>query len=264
MYLHVPFNDALWSISTEMQFYLVAPFAYALFSKFISNQKCAVIAIILIILTVGFFKIGIYLSFYSQITNQIQYAFTYWYAPLLTNLDIFLCGFLINPVIQYSKNQSIKPYLRILAVILLIILYLFTAHHFYTQELWGLPERGAKGFRTSTTIFILQPLTTLITCMFIYAFEKKVYNLYAQNEKLKFTAILKNPVRALEVFGILSYGIYVWHMPIINRVGANFTSKVPIEQFYGTLVGTIFLSSVLAIVTYYLVEAPSSKFKNRR
>lgn len=257
----VPFNDALWSISTEIQFYIIVPFAYALFSKLISSKKRAFVAIIVIILTIAFIKLVIYLSLYSQITNQMQYAFTYWYTPLLTNLDVFLCGFLINPLIQYSKTQSVKPNLKILAIILLIILYLYTSHHFYAQELWGLPSRGAKGFRTSTTIFILQPLTALITCIFIYAFEKKVYNLYTQNAKLTFTAILRNPVRALEILGVLSYGIYVWHMPIINRVGANFASKVPIEQFYSTLVGTIFLSSVLATLTYYIVEVPGSKFK---
>lgn len=257
----VPFNDALWSISTEIQFYLIVPFVYTLFSKLVSNQKRAFLAIIVIIFTVALIKLGIYLSLYSQITNQLQYTFTYWYTPLLTNLDVFLCGFLINPLIQYSKIHSVKPNLKIIAVILLIILYLYTAHHFYAQELWGLTDRGAKGFRTSTTIFILQPLTALITCIFIYAFEKKVYNLYTQNAKLSFTAILRNPVRALEILGVLSYGIYVWHMPILNRVGANFVSKLPIEQFYSTLVGTIFLSSVLATLTYYMVEAPGSKFK---
>ncbi|BAZ09433.1 acyltransferase [Calothrix sp. NIES-4071] len=256
----VSFNGALWSISTEMQFYLIVPFVYVLFSKVISNRKRAFVAIISIIFTVALIKLGIYLSFYSQITEHLQYAFTYWYAPLLTNLDVFLCGFLINPLIHYSK-QSTKPNWKIIAVILLIILYLFTAHHLYNQELWGLPGRDVKGFRTSTTIFILQPLTALVTCIFIYAFEHKVYNLYTQNLKLTFAAILKNPVRALEIPGILSYGIYIWHMPIINRVGANFSSNIPIEQFYSTLIATIILSSILATLTYYLIEIRGAKLK---
>lgn len=265
MYLpNVSFNDALWSISTEMQFYLVVPFVYVLFSKVISNRKRVFVTIILIILIVALIKLGIYLSFHSQITQQLQYAFTYWYAPLLTNLDVFLCGFLINPLIHYSKKQSTKANWEIIAVILLIILYLFTAHHFYAQELWGLPGRGAKGFRTSTTIFILQPLTALVTCTFIYAFEQKVYNLYTQNLKLTFAAVLKNPVRVLEIPGILSYGIYIWHMPIINRVGANFTSNIPIEQFYSTLIATIILSSILATLTYYLIEIPGTKLKTSK
>lgn len=259
----ISFNDALWSISTEMQFYLIVPFIYVLSSKVISNRKSVFVAIISIILTVALIKLGIYLSFHSQITEKLQYAFTYWYAPLLTNLDVFVCGFLINPLIHYSKKET-RINWKIIAVILLIILYLFTAHHLYNQELWGLPGRGAKGFRTSTTIFILQPLTALITCIFIYAFEQKVYNLYTQNLKLTFAAILKNPVRVLEIPGILSYGIYIWHLPIINRVGANFTSNIPIEQFYSTFIATIILSSILATLTYYLIEIRGAKLKTSK
>jgi peptidoglycan/LPS O-acetylase OafA/YrhL len=260
----IAFNDALWSLSTEVQFYLIVPFIYTFFSKVISSQKRVFTAFILIILAVGVIKLVIYLSFRSQITSELRYAFTYWYTPLITNLDVFLCGFLLNPLIRYSTKPNLfnhkKINLKIIAIILLILLYLFTAHHFYDQELWGLRGRGAKGFRTSTTIFVLQPLTALVTCIFIYAFESKAYNLHNQNQKLSFSAILKNPLRVFEVFGVLSYGVYIWHMPIINRIAPNFVSNIPIEQFYSTLIATLIFSSILATLTYYLVEIPGVKF----
>ena len=144
----------------------------------------------------------------------MEYAFKYWYAPLSNSFDLFLCGFLINPLLKYqtlnkskkfNKFKWLKSSIKYISVTLLILLYFFTAHHLYHQELWGLFGRPS-GWRTSTTIFLLQPLTAIITSFFIFAFESEDYHSFARNEKLSFAAILRNPFRVLEVLGTLSYG----------------------------------------------------------
>lgn len=171
---------------------------------------------------------------------------------------------LLNEFLKYDKpdylHQLKSLIIKYFAVVLIILLYLFTAYHLYHQELWNLPNRSG-GWRTSTTILILQPLTAIITSFFIFAFEKDIYQDFTKHEKLSFNAILNNPLRILEVIGNLSYGIYIWHMPIIARTYDIFTSEIPIEAFYIRLTATLILSTILATVTYYLVELPFSKWK---
>ena len=57
---------------------------------------------------------------------------------------------------------------------------------------------------------------------------------------------------------------HVWHMPILNRITPVFTSNIPIEEFYSKLIATLVLSSILATLTYYLVEVPAAKWKTYR
>ncbi|BAZ38639.1 hypothetical protein NIES4101_45790 [Calothrix sp. NIES-4101] len=250
----------------------------------IINLRHFIAAFIVVIITVFLIKYLFLLGFQKQIQEQMAYAFRYWYSPLIHNLDLFICGFLINPLIQYynqdkksnistkiSKDSKNKlhlfrfnslnyPRIKFIAIILIVLLYLFTAHHGYHQELFGLPSRPS-GIRTFTTTFILQPLTAIITSFFIFTFELKRYELYSQNEKLSFNNILKNPIRTLEIMGNLSYGVYVWHIPIIQKITPVFTSDIPLEAFALRISATLILSSILATVTYYLVEIPAAKFK---
>ena len=261
----VKFNDVFWSLSTEVQFYLIVPFVYSLIQKRLNNQKKVFVAVFLIIITTFIIRGLLWISFQTQITQEMGYAFKYWYTPLIVNLDLFLCGFLLNRLIQNRKpnlNQTKSLFTKIIAVTLIILLYLFSAHHLYYQELWNLPNRSG-GWRTLTTILILQPLTAIITSGFIFAFEKDVYYEFTKHEKLSFSTILKNPVRIFEIVGNLSYGIYIWHMPIITRTYDVFNAEIPIEAFYIRLTATIVLSTVLATVTYYLVELPFSRWKVR-
>jgi hypothetical protein len=126
--------------------------------------------------------------------------------------------------------------------------------------LWGL-IRPETGVRTAMTIFILQPLTAIIISFFIFVFESNSYQNFCINEQLSFASILKNPLRVLEIFGVLSYGIYIWHTPIIFKTLPIITSSIPIEIFYTRLTATLILSTLLAVVTYYLVERPAAQLK---
>ncbi len=265
----IAFDYALWSLSTEIQFYILIPFIYNFFRHRLMNQKHILIAAVCVIGVTFVLKLIAWISFRNQISEQMEYAFKYWYAPLSNSLDLFLCGFLINPLLKYQHLNRLKisnnfkwlnSSKKIISVILLLVLYLFTAYHLYHQELWGLIGRPS-GWRTSTTIFLLQPLTAIITSFFIFAFESEDYYGFTKNEKLSFATILRNPFRILEILGNLSYGIYIWHMPIIGKITPVFTSDIPIEAFYNRLTATTILSTALAVITYYLVEIPAARWK---
>lgn len=163
-------------------------------------------------------------------------------------------------MIEFKPTSTNIKYFKLISILLLIILYIFTAHHIYHQELWLLPNRPA-GIRTSTTIYILQPLTAIVTSFFIFAFEVERYDKSFHKSKLLFSSILKNPIRILEVMGNLSYGVYIWHIPIIYKIGSIFTSPLALEAFNLRLTATLTLSLLLATVTYYVVELPTAQWK---
>ena len=264
------FNIPFWSLSTEVQFYIFVPLIYCFLSPRLKNVwNVATTGVIIIAITL-LIKFVIWVVFHNQITENIELStmniIKYWYVHLSTNIDLFLCGFLVNPLLRYYEDSNIKlsdiklSTLRNLAISLLIGLYIFCAYYAYYQENWLAPGIPNGFILTPITVFLLQPITAFITAFFIFAFEANMKNAVI-NEKLSFAAILRNPIRSLEIFGVLSYGIYLWHYPIMQKLFPFFTSKMPLESSLLTIVGALILSIALAAITYYLIEQPFTKQK---
>lgn len=134
---------------------------------------------------------------------------------------------------------------------MVIILFLFTAYYYYHHG----PGESV----------VYPAVTAITTSLFIGLFESSgSHESLQNNEKLSFNGILRNPVRILEVTGILSYGVYLWHQAILAKITTIITSSSPAEVFLLKLVGTLVLSTVLATVTYYAVELPAARWKIHR
>lgn len=244
-------------------------FCYVLLKSHLYSRRRVVFAAVEIIVAVFAIKLVFIFSIAKMIKTDLIYGIKYWYSPLLTNLDIFLVGFLVNPLLQLKSKPLKFPFQKQLAVLLIALLYFYTAYHLHSQELHGMP---VGGICTSTTLFILQRLTAWVTAFFIYAFESSddSYKASIKNRQLSFSAILENPWRSLEIFGNLSYGIYIWHIPLIAKAIPQIAiSTLPIEAFYSRVVGAVMLSTLmlftlLATVTYYLVELPAVQWKRYR
>jgi peptidoglycan/LPS O-acetylase OafA/YrhL len=266
-------NGAFWSLSTEIQFYLIIPFIYSYFSQYLITRKRTIFVAFLIIISIFLLKCFLWLAFHRQIAESQNFGIKYWYTPLITNMDLFMCGFLVNSLIDSLHNPNsagqtnwgmhrISPsIIKSISVVLMIGLYFFAGYHLYSQELYGLPERAGKGVRTSMAFFGFQPLTALIASFFIFAFEFHQATSPKFNQEISFDAILKNPLRSLEIIGNLSYGIYIWHLPIITKITPIILSENPLEAFYIRSIHVVILSTILATITYYLVEAPFVRLK---
>jgi len=266
------FNPVLWSLSTEVQFYLLVPFIYSIFKPRLVTKRQVIITTILLIMIVFLLRCAAF------VTHPLHTA-------LVLNLDVFLCGFFVNAWFDIkTKNQKIfsvstppqnPKKLKIIEIIILIIFYLVTAHHGYHNEMWNYPPPrpgmlGATFFRTALGYYVWPVLTAIITSFFIYAFEcEEMHNNDGiKNQKLSVKACRDNPGRLLEIMGVLSYGVYLWHLPIMDKVMQILSIKNPLDisfqLYWQKLLITLLFSIILSTVTYYLVELPATQYKKYR
>jgi peptidoglycan/LPS O-acetylase OafA/YrhL len=77
--------------------------------------------------------------------------------------------------------------------------------------------------------------------------------------------VLRN--RALAWLGLVSYGVFLWHVPIVNEL---WTSRAEEElwgeqfRFLGLALATFAISLACATASYYLLERPLLRLKHRR
>ncbi|MGB6169342.1 MAG: acyltransferase [Geitlerinemataceae cyanobacterium] len=271
--LPIAFNGALWTLSTEVQFYLLVPFIFI----YCHNRLCLKTQVknLALGIIVGSFVLrwicwGI-LQFKFQPPEDAIAFVQYIYVPLWMNLDVFLCGFLLNFWINYDdtqksqnpfiypihlsgcKHQRFRTYSQIncrsIAIFLVLLLYFFTAYFkYYNQQILGL---------------FSPTLTLLVTCFLIYTVEKpsELPNADRRNRKLSLKACRDNPWRIWEVLGVLSYGIYIWHLPILSAIHPIVTSESLLAAYFYRFFATLILSTLLATVTYYIIELPTANLK---
>jgi peptidoglycan/LPS O-acetylase OafA/YrhL len=264
-------NPPLWSLSTEVQFYLLIPFIYLLLYRPINRHwKIAGLAISLLL---GSFLIRwfFWTIFQAQISQNVSYYLAYIYGPLWSNLDVFLIGFLVNPVIfnrqcaskidpkqtdcmQGKPGLEIEGILKIIASLGMIGLYFGTAYYLYFIE------GGPDVVNTWVTPFLLPPLTAVVTANFIFAFESGT-SYERKRQPLSHRSIIENPFRLVEILGVLSYGIYLWHRPILANLAPLFSADATFATFIKYWGAGLLLSMLMATVSYFLVELPAARLK---
>lgn len=252
--LPIEFNGALWSLSTEMQFYLIVPFIYIFLKHKLVNWRKVIWVFGLIILAGFLLRSAIWMAITSQnnldANQEIDYFTKYIYSPLLTNLDLFLSGFLVNALLKYQK---ISPkYLKLFSVknslILFLLFYLFCSYYKYYYQ--------------DSLVFIASPLTALTISIFIFIWELNHRQSFSIKNQINVSYASGNKLlKTTEILGNLSYGIYLWHLPTLSKIYPIVSSDQTLPAFLLRFAVTFTLSSLLATVTYYLVEIPLARLK---
>ncbi len=255
----IGFNPTLWSLSVEVQFYLLVPLIYGIVRS-LTTLRAIVSVIALSLWVVFLIKLNVWNTGYPAIISSESYPAIHWYMTLWCSLDIFLLGFLLNPLLK--RLWAIKLPLSIssaifkaAAVMLVAAVCLLGAHIAYYH---AIPMQTDPMDAVRMNIFGLQPLTAAVTSVFILAFE---WSPSSSRPRLSRGAISQNPLRVLEVLGNLSYGLYLWHYLILRWIQPLIAAPTELQAFVTRFMAVLVLSLIASTATYYWIELPAAKWK---
>lgn len=229
----------LWTISTEVQFYICVPFIYCVLQQLISRGASPLL-LLLSIWTLGLiFRLELfYLRGWEAWSREI-------YKTVFFNLDIFISGMLVNFLPQSSALRNMRGAF-ILSLGTCIALGFYTASSFFAVH--SLISEDLKYF----SLLIYPTFACAASVVIIILSESS--SLRADN---LLTRIILVPLGKI---GLLSYCIYVLHEPIFSSLlkqpGTDLISCL------GNIIASLGVVIVASIVIYHYVENPyASKYR---
>lgn len=234
----------LWFVSTIMQLYIIAPFAYRFVFKKIKFNKLIVFLLIVgcglcIRLIYNYFKM-----------DNMELYFNYVLLPSWTNLDLFLGGMFINALTYNAEDNTLKKCLRPFSLFLLIVVLVYFTHELRYGFSWFYKFMGP--------IILL-----IIIALIIYSFD---YCNKPNQEPLSIKNIIKNPLRIFDVLGTLVFGFYIYHSYLLTvplKICKILLGDQPVSNFmlFWVLLSAFLLTVLVAGLNYILIEKPSNKFR---
>ena len=218
----------LWSLSLEIQFYLLFSISILMLKKYLSTDSVYNICIIVFLtsLFIASLLVNKNIVFIAEYKINLKNNSTAFFL-IYTRLWEFMAGalvFFISKDVQ--KNKKMGNFLGLLGIALLIYSLIFTR------------------FYLSGGLFTCTVVISTVLIMLAYNFHNKNY----------ISTFLANKVFAF--FGLISYSLYLWHMPIIAFAKQIYNQPLTVNQ----LCSLALLSIFCAIFSYYLIEKPLKKY----
>lgn len=239
---------ALWSVSTEFQFYLLAPFlAEAIFA--VCKKRSFGFGLIAIILLTGLGLRFYALNAFGDVWDAKNWQ-PYVYSPLLANLDLFLCGMLLSKEIEARKEEPKSDGgLYLLIGILIMVLFYCAISIFGSRTIYNNKHFGYyMGTMASICCFFSLAVITL--------FERT--NLI--DAELRFPSLVKF-VGGTQLFGVLTYCIYAVHEPVFLSIRTIAPKLLSVGDCFGYIPLVAGIVLLCAYTMYHLVELPFEKHK---
>jgi peptidoglycan/LPS O-acetylase OafA/YrhL len=254
--------DYLWTVSIEVQWYLIAPFVCLLIITLAKYKKRAAIFLILAaIITAEGIR---YFIFYNSFPKFPGLYLVNIHSPLWLNMDFFLFGILLNLLIQNIRQTKftsfLKPFLMPFCYLLLIILYLYSS---YQRELFIFAYKNNIQFQAT----IMPVIVMIFTGIFIFCSEINKYSTsYKETIKINKLFIRSFSLSSiLQMIGLVSYEFYLIQLPFMRIADLNcwkYKSGCTVFQFGTQFVALVFISISIAWSMHIIQIIVMRKMKN--
>jgi uncharacterized RDD family membrane protein YckC len=179
---------------------------------------------------------------------------------LFLTTDIFF-----DPLTKIFMVPTLAIYsMWIIAFILCMLIYLIGSGGEYSPQvitfITGLKDSSSA---YQFYIHILLAFTLILTFFCIYNIELyKIKRKSINEDKTGFiNGINKNISKALQILGVLSFGLYVWHEPIFANSRIMTHQNDSILCYLFICIKALFLTFILSLITYYIIERPFEKYR---
>lgn len=233
---------ALWSISTEFQFYVIAPVLTVLLLFLTRVHKSFIATFIILVLSGLSLRLGIF----------ERYGFESWtfymYTPLYANLDLFCFGILaasasrVLPHVERAKLTSWSG-IALIALTYAVASALCARNAIFTP----LNSPGNTFIWLGPTIIGVLSMLTVITVEFGYALGGS-----------KMPATL---ARNVALLGALVYPLYLWHEPVFGALARVASGGGGLFAMAARILAALVTTFVLACFTYAFVELPAVRWR---
>lgn len=231
------FVPAFWSLSVEVQFYILMPLIFYVCQKYLG-----LFGKIFVLMTLVAFSSTLRLV-YNDMDITMPPGST-------MQLMMYIDAFLIGGAAAYTM-QALKSQLTLSRKARRILMYVSIAVGCSVLPLASLYSMkfGYAGFHS-----IGPTLVAAYTAVFILAAELSHTRGYAK-KKYTFTELLAKPWLLPEFLGAISYGVYLWHGPV---VGQSFvfpvSNPLSLKENLLRIVIVSIVCIILAYLTYKYVE----------
>jgi peptidoglycan/LPS O-acetylase OafA/YrhL len=264
--------DHFWSVATEMQFYLFVPALFFICKRFCKNGYFLIGSLVCVLLCLELYRAQIFPKCLlpNGVLDMAQYQKKIYY-PLIGNLDVFFAGFWLNMFYQWQSESNnpgtIKrffaavvaklqvPNLSIFSLgrlgtawLAILLCYVATTYMLHSNQHYFNMRFG-----------VLNLLTATATAIFIVIARGAETN--TKNAHLNIATCIKNPFRLIDCVGVLSYGIYLWHVSLIMVVFPIVVKANTVHDYLSMVLSTSILSILFATVTYLGIEKPINQLR---
>ncbi|MCU7939373.1 MAG: acyltransferase [gamma proteobacterium symbiont of Bathyaustriella thionipta] len=237
-------NAPFWTLAVEMQFYCMLPFL------FMAVKRLSMLKIIIILVLLSTLSYVLHYGLATSINKTIAWpgsSSLLWIRPygsvvthsLLAYLPHFFIGVIFGGILLQLK--TVQPHGRV------------TANGFYELAFWILTSLIVVLLSTELGELIQIPFghygLPLVPILFGLIILSSQYALSAH--------VLLNSL-PLRFMGMISYGIYIYHLPILGFVDHYMMAIALDAREHWIILGSIALalSIFAATISYYLIERP--------
>ena len=240
-----------WTLCVEITFYLFLPvFAIVLrrLAAGVTNKLRVELVAVAALWVIGVTTHTVLLA-----THESSTPATLW---LPAQIDLFALGMFLAVVSAWSVQRGAVPRAAAAAGRHPWWCWLVAAAAFFTvSKVFDIP-RGLAQLTTGQEMS--RQLLYAATAFFLV-----LPAVFGPQDRGFVRKFLRAPVIAW--LGLVSYGIYLWHKPILDELVArhNALGWVPSARFLSVFVVVVALTLVASAISYYGLERPVLRLKNR-